>query len=226
MTKIVKVRFLLLISWLSLVMMLCSSCAPFATETLYKSKNLQTDPGLNQVLIAKPTIINFEENRERLIQRTFFPLLSGHWSRYEVDCIEYEGDAEALVAANFENVYNHVPYYARYLLVGQITRKKPTRKYSDVVVEYRLFDIRSKELLLYTQFDSTLGIPKFDVRNTTNLIHSIPAGGAGPFIIFVNTEEYIMDEIKFIGEALLKGLRTLEITYSLGVPGSEQQYSK
>jgi len=203
--------------WLAgmIAIILNSACAPMATKTLYKSNTISSVENFNHLVIAAPTIIDFDESKVRLIRRTHFPLLSGHLARFGVECIPFEGNAESDIANRFEDFHEKVPYYSRYLLAGQITRKKPERQHSDVFVEYRIYDLKSKELLIYTKFDSTLGIVSFEISNMRNAVNSIPVGGYESFVVFIQTEPYYHDDIKFIGEALVKGLKEIEI--QLGV---------
>lgn len=203
--------------WFSgmILISLISACAPMATETLYKNKSLKSLEDFDHVVIATPVVIDFAENKEKLIRRTHFPLLSGHFSRLGVECIPFEENAETEISNRFENFHEKVPHYARYLIAGQITRKKPEREHSDVIVEYRLFDLESKEMLIYTQFDSMLGIVSFELSNTRNAINMIPVGSYESIVLYLQTEEYYHDDIKFIGEAMVKGIKEIELQLGL-----------
>ena len=194
-----------------------TGCASMATETLYSNPDLEQVEELNHVVIAKPSTIGFEKNKETLVARTYFPLLSGHLSKYDVECFRYDFDIESEISNDFKDFQEKIPHYARYLLVSQISMKKPEREYSDIIVEYRLFDLKSKELLLYTQFDSTLGVVSFDVTDSNLAIHDVPNGQIyslnGP--VTIKTQPQRDDDMMFIGEALLKGLKEIELRTGL-----------
>ena len=182
-----------------------------ATQTLYKSPDSFNGRELDQVVISKPTVIGLESNYESLLNRTYFPLLSEHFSHWKIDCIPYNYNVESDITDKLVNFREKVPHYARYLLVPQISSKMPDEGFADVIVEYRLFDIATGELLIYTQFDSTWGVQADDGQVPAIWIY--PSSN-GTEMVQHETHPHF-DDIVYVGKAMINGLREIESNFSL-----------
>ena len=153
---------------LFIILITMSSCASLGTKTIYEIPEYREKIKKSKIIIFSPELIGFKNNEINLTTNNYFKVLTEFCNSKNISYSIFKDTYIEFDSINFDNdlIYNDVD--AKYMLVGQVQPIVVLGQRGDIKVNYKIYEITNKKLVIHTRFNTAFGktyflfIPTYD----------------------------------------------------------------